>query len=185
MSLAEKYQELCDTPSDIWEHLPTFVDLVEFLDAKTVIELGTRTGVSTVAWLYGLEQTGGHLWSVDIDKRPDIGKHDNWTFIQGDDCSETVFSRLPAQADIVFIDTSHEYQHTLTELSLYHWLVRPGGRIVLHDTELPHPEGVTGKAYPVRRAVEEFCQAEGLSWSNNPNCWGLGVIEIPGELPND
>ena len=177
--LAMRYEQVAATPSDIVEHLPTFVDLVLELDAKTVVELGTRTGVSTVAWLYALEQTGGRLISVDIDAQPDLGTYPHWEFIQGDDCSPDVFSRMPSQADIVFIDTSHDYQHTVRELNLYRWVVRSGGRIVLHDTELPHPEGVNGPPYPVKRAVTEFCDAEGLAWTNHPNCWGLGIIEIP------
>lgn len=174
-----RYQDAAATPSDIYLHLPTFVATVEELDAQVVIELGTRTGVSTVAWLHALESTGGHLWSVDIDAQPDIGTYDHWTFLRGDDCAETIYSRLPSRADIVFIDTSHAYEHTRMELSLYLWLVRPGGKILLHDTELAHPENTTGAPFPVRRAIEDFCAAEGLTWSNDPQCFGLGCIQIP------
>ena len=59
MTLAELYAEQCATPSDIYLHLPRFVEMVELLDASHVIELGTRTGVSTIAWLHALERTGG------------------------------------------------------------------------------------------------------------------------------
>lgn len=179
-TLEMKYQELCAAPSDIFEHLPTFVDLVKQLDAKTVVELGTRSGVSTIAWLYGLEQTGGHLYSVDLDGRPDIGDFDHWTFVQGDDCSPDVFGQMPDQADIVFIDSSHAYKHTAAELALYRWLVRPGGVIVLHDTENEQPFEVRPQpSFPVKRAIVEFCQTEGLEWDNDPRCWGLGIIHIP------
>lgn len=174
--LADWYALECATPSDIYEHLPTFYALAQ--DATTVIELGTRSGVSTIAWLYGLEGHG-HLWSVDIDPKPEIGTHAHWTFIQGDDCSGEVFAQLPADVDVVFIDTSHEYAHTLRELNLYRWLLKPGGKLVLHDTELPHPEFVVGKAFPVKRAIGDFCAAEGLEWENDPRCWGLGTITLP------
>lgn len=174
-----RYEDIVSTPSDIVDHLPTFVSLVEELAAQVVIELGTRTGVSTVAFLHALEGTGGRLWSVDVDERPDIGDYPHWTFLRGDDCSPEIFEQLPGHADIVFIDTSHAYQHTCAELNLYRWLVKPGGKILLHDTELPHPEFVSGKAFPVRRAIEDFCAAEGLTWTNDPRCWGLGTIDIP------
>lgn len=173
-----RYEDARRTPSDINEHLETFVALVHELDAKTVVELGTRTGVSTVAWLHALEETGGELWSVDIDAQPEIGTYPHWTYIQGDDCDPNIYTQLPC-ADIVFIDTSHAYDHTCQELSLYRWLVRAGGKIVLHDTELPNPEFTSGKPFPVRRAIEEFCQAEGLSWENRTNNNGLGIIDIP------
>lgn len=176
--LALRFEQARSTPSDIYEHLDTFVALVEELDATTVIELGTRSGVSTVAWLYALEGKGD-LWSVDVDSQPDIGSYPHWTFIQGDDCSAEVYAALPVEVDAVFIDTSHTYDHTYCELSLYRWLVRPGGKILLHDTELAHPEFTRGKPFPVKRAIEDFCEAEGLAWSNDERCFGLGTIEIP------
>jgi predicted O-methyltransferase YrrM len=178
MNLEVEYERLCSTPSDIYEHLPTFVQLVLDRDAKVVLELGTRTGVSTIAWLYAL-QGRGHLTSVDIDAKPAIGDYEHWTFIQGDDLSPSVVQRVP-DADIIFIDTSHHYTQTARELNLYKWLVKPGGVIVCHDTELAWPEGAPRQdgPYPVKRAIEEFVAAEGREWFNYPNCWGLGVIQM-------
>lgn len=178
MSLLERYEEVAATPSDIVDHLPRFVEMVDMLDAQVVIELGTRTGVSTIAWLYALERTGGRLFSVDIDPRPEIGEWDHWTFIQGDDLDPAVVSRLP-QADIVFIDTSHLYEHTLRELAVYRWLVRSGGLMVCHDTQLAQPIGAPARPrFPVRSAIEAFCKEEGYRWSEFTDSWGLGVIEL-------
>ena len=174
----KQYAELCLTPSDIVDHLPRFVAMVLDTNAQHVIELGTRTGVSTVAWLHGLEQTGGHLTSVDIDPAPAIGEHAQWTFIQGDDCDPAVFGTL-RPADIVFIDTSHLYDHTLKELHLYRWLVKPGGFLVLHDTMLEHPIGAPMKPrFPVRTAIEEFCETQKVEWVEHRDSWGLGVISL-------
>lgn len=179
MNLAVSYQHACTTPSDIFEHCPVFVDLVRQLEAQTVIELGTRGGVSTIAWLYGLTETDGHLWSVDIDPAPEF-EHDRWTFIQGDDLSRSVLDQLPDNADIVFIDTSHTYEDTLAELNVYLWKVRAGGKIVLHDTELRRPFGIPDqKPFPVRRAVDLFCAEEALPVEFLANCNGLGIISIP------
>lgn len=176
--LEQRYTDACDTPSDIYLHLPKFVDMVDEMGATTVVELGTRSGVSTVAWLYALERFGT-LTSVDIDPAPDIGTYPHWQFVQGDDCSLEVFDQIPDNVDIVFIDTSHDHTHTLRELNLYRWKVRPGGRIVLHDTELAHPENVTGPAFPVKKAVVEFCAENGFEWHNDPECFGLGTIFLP------
>ena len=175
MTLQEEYERLCTTPSDIYEHLPRFVDFVKVLNAQHVIELGTRTGVSTIAWLYGLESTGGRLTSIDIDERPAIGEHEHWTFIQGDDLDPAVYSTL-MPAEIIFIDTSHEYLQTVKELALYRHIVQPGGLLVLHDTELPSVGD--GYRYPVKTAVQEFVAAHGYEWMNVPTCWGLGVIKL-------
>lgn len=180
MSLADDYARVCATPSDIVNHLPRFVQLVEDLDASHVIELGTRTGVSTIAWLYAL-QGRGRLTSVDIDEKPPIGDHDHWTFIQGDDLDPDVIARLDP-AEIVFIDTSHLYDHTVAELDTYLPLVKPGGRIVCHDTQLRRPEGSPSRPlFPVKTAIREFTDKHGLEWSEYLDSWGLGVIEIPKE----
>lgn len=177
--LRAKYEELCNTPSDIFEHLPKFVELTLHANAQHVIELGTRTGVSTLAWLYALAQTGGRLTSVDLDAAPPIGKYPHWTFIQGDDMNPTILAGLDP-CDILFLDTSHHYRHTLLELHTYRWLVKPGGYIVCHDTELPIPEGQPAgdPTFPVKRAIEKFISETGFRWINLPNCWGLGIIEV-------
>lgn len=179
--LTNLYRRLCRTPSDVHEHLPVFADLVAQLNAQHVIELGTRSGVSTVAWLHALADTGGRLTSVDIDVQPAIGDWPHWTFIQSDDTDPDLIGSLEP-AEIVFIDTTHRYQHTLDELRLYLPLVKPGGVMVCHDTELETPTEFPGDTnYPVKRAVEAFTAETGLEWVNLPNCWGLAIIKTGGE----
>lgn len=176
--LATDYRWRSTTASDINEHLPTFVELVRTLDAQHVIELGTRSGISTVGWLYGLAETGGHLTSIDLSPRPEIDDYDRWTFIQGDDMDEAIVSTLEP-AEIVFIDTSHTYEHTVAELERYRHLVKPGGVIVLHDTENRIPlDAPLRPLYPVKRAIKEFVETHGLTWFNYQNNNGLGIIRM-------
>lgn len=177
LDLASEYERLCSTPSDIVLHLPRFVAMVADLDARHVIELGSRTGVSTVAWLYGLQATGGRLTSVDLDPAPQIGTWPEWRHIQGDDLSPAVLAELEP-ADIVFIDTSHTYEQTKAELATYRTLARR--RIVLHDTMLRWPGGapVADGPFPVQRAAREFVAEWGYRWHNVTECYGLGVIEV-------
>jgi len=183
LTIAHAYHEQLVHPSDIVEHLPTFVAAVEELHATTVIELGVRWGVSTIAWLHAIEATGGRVWSVDVDQTANhnvFTATGRWTFVHGDDCAPEVLALLPEQADIVFIDTSHAYDHTLRELAAYVPRVRPGGRVLLHDTEVLAPDNVGPQPpFPVKLAVREFCADHGLVWSNDPACFGLATILIP------
>jgi cephalosporin hydroxylase len=183
LTLAQAYTTELGRDSDIVEHLPTFVEVVFALDAKTVIELGVRGGVSTTAWLYAVAETGGHVWSVDVDPTPAHGTFADtgcWTFIQGDDCSAEVLAQLPDCADIVFIDTSHAYDHTLRELTAYVPRVKAGGLVLLHDTEVLAPDNVGPQVpFPVKEAVRDYCAVHGLTWSNDPRCNGLATIPIP------
>jgi predicted O-methyltransferase YrrM len=193
--LTERFAQVCTEPSDINEHLPTFVRAVEALHATRVIELGVRYGVSTIAWLWALEHAG-HLWSVDcsfpiaapgsdvnlLDSQGPLGVIPWWTFILGYDEWPAVLDALPADGvDIVFIDTQHTYEQTTLELELYAPRVRSGGLIFLHDTALE----VTGNAvtpqppFPVRTAMTDYCKANGLAHSNVDYNSGLGTVIIP------
>lgn len=195
--LESSFQFVTSRKSDVVEHLATFVAAVEELDAKKVIELGVRGGISTIAWLYALEGRG-NLWAVDTSfpcitdpndptdvnlldpQRPNgIGVQPHWIFMLGSDTSPQVLDALPSDdVDIVFIDTNHVYEDTLVELELYYPRVRRGGRIFLHDTDLFNtPNAVTEQPeYPVLTAMKEFSDAHKLSWNNNPACYGLGTI---------
>lgn len=189
--LAERYKRLSNEPSDMHEHMPTFVDAVRELKATKVIELGVRYGLSTIAWLYALEGKG-HLWSVDcsfpvaapgeelnyLDTQGPLGIVDFWTFILGYDTWQAVLDALPKEVDIVWLDTNHVYEETLVELDLYYPRVRSGGRIYLHDTAIETTGNATTPQppFPVLTAMEEFCTKRYLKWTNNPSCFGLGTI---------
>lgn len=156
-TLAEAYEMVCDNPSDINEHLPTLVEICKKLDAKNVIELGVRSGVSTIAWLFGISQTDGHLWSVDIGPAPQL-QHPRWTFTRGEDTDPFVLAQLPEQVDAVFVDTDHRYQLTLDEIRTYAPRVRSGGCLIFHDTEEESFEHHTTEEppFPVRSAIDEI-----------------------------
>lgn len=65
-------------------------------------------------------------------------------------------SQPEASLDWVYIDTSHEYEHTLKELHAASFAVRPGGVIAGHDFSQAF-EGVI-------RAVREFCGETGKTF---------------------
>lgn len=178
--LTPLYRKLCDTPSDINEHLPTLHDLAVKLDAKKVIELGVRTGVSSVAWLTALQQTDGHLFAVDANTAPDhVMRHPRCTFIQGDDLDPFVIAQTGQDADIVFVDTDHRYKLTWDEIDAYSVKVRPGGCMVFHDTEVEtfeHHEPGTEPGWPVRKAVTEWSEFKDLKVDHYENNHGLTVV---------
>jgi predicted O-methyltransferase YrrM len=157
--LEAAYDHVRAAGTDVHDHLPRFRALVEATHASHVIELGVRGGASTVAWLAGLERTGGRLWAVDLGDPP--LDHPRMSFVRGSSVAAGTLARLPLWADVVFIDTDHTYELTLLELSLYAPLVaRAGGCLVLHDTNVaafPHHEAPGYQPqpdYPVAQAVD-------------------------------
>ena len=191
MTLREEYdRRRSDQASDIYHHLPAlFGAVVECREQyPTVLELGTRTGNSTAAFLYALQiRQGGMLHSVDIEA-PDVPDEwfasPQWKFHLGSDIDSRVLSNLGlarGSVDVLFIDTSHTYDHTIIELSVYMPMVKPGGVALFHDTE------VVSDVCHVARALDEYCADvqkvwhphHELSWSNDPACYGLGTIRVP------
>lgn len=178
MTIRAEYEQRCQIPSDIYQHLPRLHDEAAKGDI-TVIELGVRSGNSTAAFLCAVEEHGGHVWSVDTDPTYVFADHPQWTFIQGDDLDVAVY--LPDGVDLVFIDTTHYYQQTWAELETYVPKVRPGGVVALHDTELetPHLASSLDPPFPVRVAVDEYCAEHDLHAEHVTGCYGLALIRIP------
>lgn len=123
--------------SDIYAHLPTLYRTTVERGLQDVLELGTRTGESTVVFLAATRETSGHVTSVDIAPCPEAkrkveeaGLAGHWTFILSDDLALDWTRSI----DHLFIDTSHEYTHTKQELEKFEPFVRKGGVISLHDT---------------------------------------------------
>lgn len=197
-ALRGRWDKVLNEPSDVIEHLPTFAQTVKELDARKVIEVGVRYGVSTIAWLYALQPgigTGGHLWAVDVsfpipapgetinllDPQGGLTSLPHWNFILGDGKSSHVLAMLPDDADILFIDTNHVYEEVLEELEFLVPLVRKGGRVLMHDTAIEDTANRGERPmtpYPVLTAMKEYCEAKGLKWSNVENCNGLGTIYV-------
>lgn len=137
--------------------------------ARTVVEFGVRGGVSTWGILSGLPEDG-ELWSVDITDcvvPPAVSTDPRWHFIVGDDMDPEVQRRLPDRADLVFIDTSHEYEQTVAELA-YALTLEPV-RIVMHDYVMP----------PVAKAGTEFLERTGWRLIENELPYGLATLEPP------
>ncbi len=150
---------------DMTAHTSTLTDYAT--ECQTIVELGVRSGVSTWALLDGLPEDGD-LISVDI-VQPDVparvSADHRWRILVGDSVSPEVRDRLPETADLVFIDTSHEYAQTVKELALAASL-KPK-RIVLHD----------GDMWTVAKAIREF---EGWYVETYTDPHGLVTLK-PGE----
>lgn len=164
--------------SDIQGHMPFLYETVRGCTKPVVIELGVREGNSTSALLAAVTSAHGELWSVDAAPPavPGEWREDpRWHFLQADDMSPQAAAWLPARCDVLFIDTSHTYGHTLAELRAYVPRVRAGGTVLLHDTctvEDGEPDS------EVAKALDVFCGETGLEWSSRPGSYGLGVIRV-------
>lgn len=150
MIIDELYHRAATTPSDIWEHVPTLRTLSKDI---RVVEMGTRTAVSTAALLAGRPTS---LVSYDLDRKPEVDRIEAaaaemgvpYQFVQAN-----VLDVEIEPCDLLFVDTLHTYDQLKAELARHGDKV---ATIALHDTvtfgvrgELPGTEGLL-------RACNEF-----------------------------
>ena len=104
-----------------------------------IVELGTCTGGSTSHFAAG---TTGKVISVDIESRPDtierLKSFGNIELIVGNTRDPSLAWQISKRGpiDILFIDTDHNAEQVIIELSLYGPLVRPGGIILFDDIRI-------------------------------------------------
>lgn len=157
MLIREKFRD--GTPDgDICDHMDRLHDIIVENDYKSVFEIGTNYGNSTIAFLEGLRKTGGIMRSLDVVDCPvarqrvelyfgDVIRDnpDFWNLI----VKSSVDYVLDVTVDVLFIDSGHTYDLTIHELRRYSLCVKAGGSVILHDTTSSFGPDVT-------RAVNEF-----------------------------
>jgi cephalosporin hydroxylase len=189
IDLQGEYEKRAAEPgSDIALHLPFLHDAVASRQAPVVVELGTRSGNSTAAFLAAVVKNGGVVWSVDLDLGISPasfpwGTHVRWNFVRGDSIAPEVLRNVPSP-DVLFVDTSHTYEQTLAECRAWVPRVKPGGVALFHDTQYHpfynwQPDYDLGEPTgPVGRALDAYCKEASLVWENRPGSYGLGVIQL-------
>jgi predicted O-methyltransferase YrrM len=118
--------------------------LTAIMRAQTVFEVGCFIGYTSVHIASVLGKThGGSLHVVDIDAgclAATVSNVDRFaptkcvTPYHGASCDPGILAALPAAADIIFIDTSHDYEDTRAEIAAYSTRLNQGGCLVLHDS---------------------------------------------------
>jgi predicted O-methyltransferase YrrM len=139
--------------------------------------------VSTTAFLAALEQIGGHLWSVDIN--PVLALDGPWTFVRCHSHNRRMVQDVAGTDpfDIIFVDTDHTYELTKLEIATWKDHLKPGGRMVFHDTNLEKFDHHTTPqpAFPVKTAIEEWLSNDehAVLEAFYPDSYGLTVVRVP------
>ena len=112
--------------NDIVDHLPTLAFECKAATPKLIVELGTRGGVSTQALIGCARVNNAVMVSVDIDDCSHVASDAKWSFVRSDDLEfakkfpEWCKSKgIDSKIDFLFIDTSHEYEHSVAEIAVW------------------------------------------------------------------
>jgi len=141
---------------------------------QRIVQLGTHAGYSALLLGFSLRQMHAQhgLFSFEIDEplyqfarewleRARLNSVVKVELRSSLDPASPQLARnyLDGAPELVFLDSSHEYQQTLDELEAWYPALAPGGLIVLHDTsEFAASFDVTQQG-GVRRALREWREA--------------------------
>ena len=160
-----KYVGECSVPP-----ISFLFGLVTGNNIRRIVQLGHYAGFSALLLGFMSRKMGNKnaLYSVDIDPEASAfaaqwvekaGLAEYVKIVVDDSAAERNVARareyLGGAPQLVFIDSSHQYAHTVDELDLWYPRLEPGGFIVLHDVSaFSQPYDATGKGGAHRAAAE-------------------------------
>jgi hypothetical protein len=193
--------------SDISDHLiPLFIEAAA-MRPSLLVELGVRSGESTVALGRVADIFGANLISVDLEDCSAACSSSHQVFVKSDDIR---FAQqfgawcgshgLVQSIDVLFIDTSHEFDHTVAEIENWFPILSPHCKVVFHDTNMStvyfRKNGTIGIGWANQRgviaAIEQYfnCRfderqdfvhfTQGWIIKHFANCNGLTILERVG-----
>jgi len=190
--------------TDINEHLETIYNETVKAQPKLIVELGVRGGESTFVFERAALISESNLLSVDIEDIDFKSDYEKWQFYRGDDIelgkNFTKFAKennLPEKIDVLFIDTSHQYKHTVDEINTWFKHLSDNGIVLFHDTFIStifrRKDGTIGGGWNnkrgVIRAIEEYLKTKfdekqpfvttvkGFEITHHPYCNGLTILK--------
>jgi predicted O-methyltransferase YrrM len=170
--------------------------LVEELQPRAVLEIGTLHGGSLLLWARAAA-ADATLVSVDLPpwegddpaecaKRRAIAQVGSPAqrvhVVRGD--SHDVASRQRARAalngravDFLFLDGDHSYDGVAADFSAYVEFVRPGGMVALHDIH-PHSRGWGGEVPRFWKEIRDRYRHDEIVANANQDGYGIGVLWV-------
>jgi cephalosporin hydroxylase len=165
LELKEIADRVRSTPTDISDHLATIYSEAVVLQPRLIVELGVRGGESRFVLERVARVTGSFLVSADLDDCSSVcSQNPRWHFVKSDDIE---FAKiLPAwciehgiepRIDVLFIDTSHIYEHTLQEIRAWFPFLSSRCKVIFHDTNIRRfyrrSDGTIGEGWDNQRGV--------------------------------
>jgi predicted O-methyltransferase YrrM len=151
--------------------LSFLMGMIEGNGISNVVQLGHFEGFSTLLLGFIMRRMGfkQSIFSVDISpelsraceywvEKADLSEYVSINVMSSDTPGLPALARDYFKSDIacVFIDSSHEYQHTMNELNLWFPALKPFGFIFLHDCSTAASDFDVTRNGGVIRAVKEW-----------------------------
>ena len=143
--MEEKYNSLCNSPSDINEHLPVLCKYAK--ECESVIECGVRNCISSWALVFGLLNNNKKIKKILLNDKINcdinelLNETKNLPIEVSYQWKNNLDLELTNNYDMIFIDTWHVYGHLKRELSKFSPIINK--YIIMHDTTIDEIDGET------------------------------------------
>jgi predicted O-methyltransferase YrrM len=163
--LREIEEQAAKNPSDISDHLSRMFSEVVAAKPRLIVELGVRGGQSRAIMERAARISNSSLVSVDLnDCSAACGTSPLWHFVKSDDIKFAATFRdwclqrsIEPSIDVLFIDSSHLYEHTVQEINSWFPFLSPRCTVLFHDTNMRflyrRLNGTIGHAWNNKRGV--------------------------------
>lgn len=139
----DEIKQLSSKRTQTNDHLVNlFIESIQ-IKPKLIVELGVMKGESTFVFERVAKLCDSKLISVDIADCSKVTSWKDWIFIKSDDiefskkflnvCED---SKILPKIDILFIDTSHYFEHTVKEIEHWFPFLGDNAKVFFHDTNL-------------------------------------------------
>lgn len=107
--------------------------------SKTILEIGSRCGNSSVILAAEALKHGGTLYCVECEPMKEwysrMALEGLTNYVMLETFSPWVdYTKLPTSLDYLFVDGDHRTSHAIADLHFFTPLVRSGGFVAIHDT---------------------------------------------------
>jgi len=140
----------------------------DYCSAKTILEIGSADGGSSIVLGTRAKEIGGHLYCIEkVPKSKMVGNMSSYgldgyyTIIPEASPWVSLDIKKISPIDLLFIDGRHDIRWCLVDYHYFEPFVRPGGVIVFHDTgghcqedKIQADYGWAGYVPLVKRAIE-------------------------------
>lgn len=166
----------------------SYEDALAEAKPRTILELGIGgdSAISTAVFLAYVEKVNGQLFSVDLNPlgktklryEQFIGKF--WNFKYDDSVSFLNEKKAKEEAfDLIFIDTSHTYEHTKNEMKIASQITR---YMLMDDALFEGNAGTTEIPGGVKRAIQEWMENH-KDWEKK-DFWGGNTVLLSKRIEN-
>lgn len=190
--MKSKILEKLANTTDLGNNSYRLYDTVSTYSNSTFIDLGVRSGASSMIMLLDAVEKQNKVFGVDVEFNTlveEVSSHPSYTTLLGD--SVTLGKNWQSKIEGLFVDTIHVKEQVMCELYYWHQHINVGGFIGFHDSNWPDgkQDFIGGERWPrVEDGIYDFFGIETLNYEdeyikveNFPESYGMTFVTIKKE----